>query len=494
MTDTFPEPAYDPTAQLGCAETYSAVIHWRGGSRVYIPQNVLDASLDAVSWERRLSETAPGKIVISKASMSDECCGLLGEIHPWCHELSVYRDGELVWQGPVTRVTEDMTKVTVEALDVTAWLSRVGNTYLLNYKTATDIVTIAKAFITSNLNDPNLSTPVKDWPGILPYLATTVSPVKIKLVRRAVWSDSVLNIVKNLAQKGFEWTTVGRRMVLRPPAGTTTRARARLTPDDLPGGIQVSRDGLDTATRVFATSQDSNSDGITVSASIKAALAVCGRLDQFVRDSPKVDAETDAEKDARVNAIRKTRDDREEAADDKYDADSKARRTLANQRLKAISALSDASCNRKCKDDRSEDERDDRDNDILAYRRTRDNSKKTARAQYDAELKASDAGIAAEERAEIAAVLLAEAKQALAGRWPTPIGITVQDGAKLSTAAPLTVRELVPGERIDVATVGYCQQITQSMRLSRVTGEWGDGGEAIGISLVPLSELAEVDS
>lgn len=494
MTDTFPEPAYDPSAQLGCALTYSAAIHWRGGARVYIPPNMLDDRLSAVQWERRLTETAPARIVISKASMADECCGLLGAIHPWCHELSIYRDAELVWQGPVSRVSEDMASVTVEALDVTAWLARLQNTYLLNYKSGADPVTIARAFITSNLNDPALSTPVKDWPGILPYLATTATTTKVKLNRRAVWSDMVLNIVNNLAAKGFEWTTVGRRMVMRPPATSASRARARLTPDDLPGGIQVARDGTETATRVYATSQSTEQDGITVSTGIKAASAVCGRIDQVVRDNPRVDVETDAEKEARLKVITDRRDKREDDADDVYDSRVTARRNQANADLKAVSALSDSSCNAKCKADRRDDIREDRDADIQVYRKTRDRAKQTARNQYENELRLSNAEIAAEEREAIAEVLLTEAKAALKGRWPTPVGITVQDGAQLSTTAPLTVRELVPGERVDVATVGYCQSITQAMRLSRVSGTWGQGGEAIGISLVPLSELAEVDS
>ncbi|MEV6400569.1 hypothetical protein AB0M39_38310 [Streptomyces sp. NPDC051907] len=468
MTDTFPEAPYDPTAQLGCALTYSAAVHWRGGSRVYIPPNLLDDRLADVQWERRLTETAPGKIVITKASMAEECCGLLGAIHPWCHELSIYRDAELVWQGPITNVTEDMSTVTIDAMDISAWLSRLVNTHLLNYKSGADPVTIARAFITANLNDSALSTPTKDWPGLLPYLTTTVAKTKVKLNRRAVWSDTVLNIVNNMAAKGFEWTTVGRRLVMRPPAGSSTRARARLTPDDLPGGIQVSRDGTDTATRVYATSQSSNENGITMSTAIKASSAVCGRIDQIVRDQPRVDVETDAEEKARKAAIAKRRDDR-----------IKAERTDANNDLDNILEGPNTVAERKAAEARRK-LRDDRIDDI--------------RKDYEQEMEDSNDGIAAEERAEIAEVLLTEAKEAIKGRWPTPIGITVQDGAQLSTTAPLTVRELVPGERIDVATVGYCQQITQAMRLSRVSGAWTDGGEAIGISLVPLSELAEVDT
>jgi hypothetical protein len=57
--------------------------------------------------------------------------GRVGQIEPYAHELSLYRDSELVWQGPVTRTVENRTTFTVEAKDVTEWLARCVNTTLL---------------------------------------------------------------------------------------------------------------------------------------------------------------------------------------------------------------------------------------------------------------------------------------------------------------------------------------------------------------------------
>jgi hypothetical protein len=493
VTDTYPEAQYDPDSQLGCAQSYSAAVHWRGGARVYIPTNLIGAALSAVSWDRRLNETSAAKIVIGKSTMTDECCGLLGQIYPWCHELTIYRDTALVWQGPVSVVTEDQTSVTVEALDVTAWLGRLVNTHSLNHPTtAVDITSIAKDAITLNLLDSALSTPTTDWPGMVPYLSVASAGVAIKLNRRSVWSDTVLNIVSNLGQKGFEWTAVGRRMVLRPPATSDTRARARLTPEDLPGGIQVARDGTDAATRVYATSQTDTEDGITVSTALAAASAICGRIDQVVKDQPRVDVETDAQEAARHKALQDGRDADIDASRNRRDAAIKAERTDANNDITVIDNRSNTSTSQDRHD--AQARRKQEASTIDTLRRTCDNEVKQIRRQYEDDLAASDAAIAAQQVAAVTAVLLAEAKQALKGRWPAPVGITVQDGAQLSTTAPVTLLELVPGERLDVATVGYCQAITQAMRLSKVTGTWGQSGEAIGVSLVPMAELAAVDS
>lgn len=497
MTVTFPDVPFYAGSQLGCAQSYSAAIHWRGGAQVFVPANQIGSALTAVTWDRRLIEVSTGQVVIAKQSLTADCCGLLGSVFPWCHELTIYRESTLVWQGPVSVVTEDQDTLTVAALDIASWLARLVNTHSLNHPTtAVDIVSIARDVITLNLNDSALAVPVKDWPQMLSYLAFTNAGVTIKLNRKSIWTDTVLNIVTNMANKGAEWTTVGRRMVMRAPATSATRARARLTPDDLPGGVQVQRDGTDAATRVFATSQTDTDDGITVTTALNPASAVCGRVDQIVRDQPQVDVETDAQETARHTALQNARDADIKASQDHRDALIKAERTAANADITAINNRpgsttpadrNDAEARRKLRDDRIDQFRTDSDAEVKQIRR-----------DYEDDLAASDQAIADQQADAVAAVLLTEAKQALKGRWPPPMGIVVQDGAKLAPTADITVAALVPGERIDVATTGYCMNILQAMRLSKVTASWTAGqdsaGESIGISLVPMAELAAVDA
>ncbi|MGW1840832.1 hypothetical protein ACWCQH_30950, partial [Streptomyces sp. NPDC002067] len=90
-----------------------------------------------------------------------------------------------------------------------------------------------------------------------------------------------------------------------------------------------------------------------------------------------------------------------------------------------------------------------------------------------------------------AADLRQAARQALAGRYPAPIAISVPDGSQLSPRAPIRVEELVPGERIDVVTDTYCTPVSQGFGLTDVEGSWSEGGEKIAITLVPLADTDE---
>lgn len=558
-----PLPAPPPAVGiLGCAGEYQAAVFHRGGQRVFIPASRLGVTVTGVEWERRLNETATARVIVAKRTLDPACCADLGRVEPWCHELAVYRDQALVWQGPILRTTEEDAQITIDALDVSAWPARLVNTQPTYFRLQ-DPARIAHTVLARNLNEASLATPAIDWPNMLPYVARYAVPSsrRTSVLRfQSIWADYVLTIINSMADKGFEWTTLGRRLVMRPPKREDKdRARARLTPEHLPGGISVIKDGEDAATRVFATSQTDDNPGITVSVAVPRSRAICGRLDMLVRENPRVEVETPEQKTAREEAIRKRRDGREDAADkayqscakgardrydddadairatysaerkvaqDKYDADQEARRKAANTELKRIAALPDTTCNRKCKDDASDDERDARDRDIQGYRKTRDaaytaarqkrdNALKarqrtrdaeirtcdsvrdkaiqTARNQYESELAASNQAIQDQVEAETRRILTALAKQTLSGRWPVPTVIAVQQNARLSSEAPITVEELVPGERIDVAAVGFCRPVAQAMKLMTVRGSWSATGEEIAISLTPLTPILEED-
>ncbi|BDT39533.1 hypothetical protein [Streptomyces yaizuensis] len=466
MTNLPAPPA--PENLLGCARQYQAAIHLRGGDRVYIPAAVLADSLIEVQWERRLNGTSTGRIVLAKQHLARECCAVLGTVEPWCHELSVYRDEDLVWQGPVLRVTEEEAAITVDARDITAWLARLVNTRATNYPKGRDIALISQDVITGNLNWTTLAHPTTDWPRMLAYLSRVNAGVVYRLNRAgSIWTDTVLTIVQELADQGFEWTALGRRMLIRPEkTETKDRARARLVPEHLPGGISVIKDGEDAATSVFATSQTDTDPGVTVSVSLprgERARRSCGRLDMLVRHNPRVEAESPAQQQRRRDAIEK-----------KYD-----------QREKAIRQDAQADLNRILEGPNTPTER----KQAEARRRQRDEQIAVLRRLEAKERKESDDRIKEWEKVLTALALRQLATKTLRGRWPVPTVITVQSNARLSPDAPLTVDALVPGERVDVAAIGFCREVTQAMKLTQVRAQWGgQGGESIGISLTPLTE------
>ncbi|GHI91752.1 hypothetical protein [Streptomyces olivaceus] len=375
---------------LGCPADYTAVIHWRGGAQPYL---ALD-DLTAVSWTRTINDVSEGSVTLARADLSADCCAALGRIEPWVHELSLYRDGELVWQGPVVRPRFRRDSITIEALDVFAWLDKLVNTSPVRYVTAGadalgrrrgPITYIAYNHLRLNLTETVLSSP-PDYPEILPYLVRrdaglpTISVEKDGSDNVTPWNIPVGDLWREWTKRGLTWTTVGRSLLLRGRADSTARAVALLTLDHIAGDVEVIKDGTQAATYSFASTQQSQdvSEGSTLGTGVIGSPY--GRLDTLV-----VLQEEDA-----------TLDDLRQAA-----------------------------------------------------------------------------------------------RTGLAGRYPAPTVISVPDQAQLTADAPVTIRQLVPGERLDVLADSMCVPIAQGFVLSDVDVTWQDGSEKVGIALIPLADVEE---
>jgi hypothetical protein len=87
--------------------------------------------------------------------------------------------------------------------------------------------------------------------------------------------------------------------------------------------------------------------------------------------------------------------------------------------------------------------------------------------------------------------LLSAAREAIAGRYPVPMVINVPDSAQLTSDAPVSIGQLVPGERIDLLADVLCTPIAQGFLLSDVEVSWDQGGEKVGIALIPLADVDE---
>lgn len=378
--------------ELGCAQEYRAIIHWRGGGRPYTSPAV--DSLTQVRWSRTINDVSQAEISIAKSAAGTECCGQLGKIEPWIHELSIYRDSDLVWQGPVLRLRETTPTLTVEAWDMLAWLRRVVNTFWLRFvdiepddrgRKRGPVQEIAETIIRTNLVDSSLSVP-PDWCNVTPYIVRQDAETTTKFEKDgenndAVWAEYVLNVLdEELTPRGLEYTTVGRSMVLRGPADAEDAPQVRLFPEDILGDVEVVRDGTEAATFAFATTQETRdiSGGLTVGTG--EVGTPYGRLDWLVRST----AENVDEDDLRQMA-----------------------------------------------------------------------------------------------------------RQVLGGRYPAPTTITIPDGAQLAPTAPVTIHQLVAGERIDFVAQGFCMEVEEGFRLADLEVTWGASGEQVGISLVPLFSLSD---
>ena len=75
--------------------------------------------LSAVRWERIRDDISTASVTVPTA----QCCDLLGDVRSIIHELHLVRDGETVWQGPITRVEYEFDRVQIYAEDV-LWQSK----------------------------------------------------------------------------------------------------------------------------------------------------------------------------------------------------------------------------------------------------------------------------------------------------------------------------------------------------------------------------------
>lgn len=388
------------SGRLGCAGRYSAVLHWRGGGQVYTTAGL--ENLASLQWGRTLNAVSEAQITVTKRAMTPECCDAVGATEPWIHELTIYRDDALVWQGPVRRTVEDRDTFTVEGVDVLGWLEKLVNTWFVRYVAASGsdgpgpppangryrrpVTEIAQNIIRLNLLESSLSDP-PDWPHIYDYIVRRDATGPIRFEKdgsgnATVWTEYVLFILDELTKRGLQYSTVGRSILLLDPTTSDTRPVARLSLDDVAGNVEVIRDGVSTATLAFATNQQTNdlTGGRTVV--VGDTGTEYGRLDTLVRVQTDQDA---------------------------------------------------------------------------------------APADVDEELTQA-------------------AQDALAGRRPTPIAISIPDGAQLSPTAPVQISELVCGWRIDMETRDFCTQIGQPFLLTDVAVQWGQGQEKVGISLTPLAD------
>lgn len=375
-------------AELGCVQEYRAVIHWRGGALPFTSPAV--SALTSVKWNRTINDTSEATITIAKGQAGEACCGQLGRIEPWAHELSIYRDSELVWQGPVIRSTENRVRFLIEAQDVTAWLARTENTTVLRYVSTNPadpmhvgpVQEIAETIIRGNL-EPGLFASQPDWPVMLGFIVRHDDTVDARFEKdgtgnNEVWIVPVLQILDDeLVPRGLEYTAVGRSLVLGRPQTTADPAQARLTLDAFTGDVEIVRDGTNAASLVWVTNQqDQDITGGQYGVS-GVVSAYYGRLDHLIRTSAE------------------------------------------------------------------------------------------GLSPYD---------------------LWQLARASYAGRNPVPTALRIPTGAGLAATAPVSMRQLVPGVRIDVAAVGMCMDASQPYRLSDVDVEWGDSGEKVGISLIPIGD------
>lgn len=239
--------AYGET--LGCASTYTATVHWRGGQRVY---TYID-KVERVVWSRERRGVSEATVTVAASGVGPGCMARLLETYEWVHEITVYRDDRAVWQGPVKM--RDVTisgnqpiRVELTAKDVLGYGERrlLQQTRKLE---GADLSTMGAAAVESAFatRDPN----------IVPHIVARPSGTSGDRTIRA-YSRYLTDELSEIGGEGVEWTCVGRSVFFDAPATASTTPQGAITGEHLLGDVHIVSSGDDYASRVFAAPQAQN--------------------------------------------------------------------------------------------------------------------------------------------------------------------------------------------------------------------------------------------
>lgn len=239
-------------AVLGCGE-HRVMVAERGASR---PLAELDFS--GLSYGRVLDDMSVASLAIPADA---ECCGILGSLREWRHELWIYRDDRQVWKGPVTpqpSYAED--GVTVPAKDHFAWFerraandpapsdARTGYTRFIFYF-GLDVSSIfAGVLAKATQRDPHPRLQVELTPSNIVLPEWHVDPTQRPLAA---------DVMRSLARFGADFTIIGDRILIGSPE-VPANELTYLTSDVVSG---VSVTPLPTASEVTITGSNTDTAG-----------------------------------------------------------------------------------------------------------------------------------------------------------------------------------------------------------------------------------------
>lgn len=177
---------------------YRAIIRDRSGSEI------LELDFEQLDWERKLSSVSEATVKIPAS-----CCGKLGGVRSWRHELSIARQGEEVWTGPVKTVSNCTAAngITLKAQDMLGWLERriIHENHDWTPLPGIGSVQAAELLVIDGF--------APDDPDVLRHLMTFGEGV---ISGRSYVANSkyVLDALTDLANGSLEFTTIGRRIIL----------------------------------------------------------------------------------------------------------------------------------------------------------------------------------------------------------------------------------------------------------------------------------------
>lgn len=180
------------------AWTHYSVTRTVGPSTAWVNLRVLtDVAAAMTLWIDRALLTA-----VTGIAQPQSTCSLLAQIKPWRHELVLYRDGEMVWCGPIVGIKTPSGSYTIQARDLSAWLDKrkIHEDHNMVKRDLADMFTT----IVVDAMKPDQS----------PGLTVETSESGVLATRKVLAAQNQLAgpYVRDLTAIGIDWTVIGREM------------------------------------------------------------------------------------------------------------------------------------------------------------------------------------------------------------------------------------------------------------------------------------------
>lgn len=241
-----------PAGRLGCSQHIAYIQGKCNGPRLC---ELLDVT--SLGYNRRLDDISEAFVEVAiTGDVDNPCCACLADVEPWCHILTIVREGDgVVWTGPVQTVIYEYGKVRIEAKDKLAWLEVRINEIDIDFtnNTVTPLTTIAATIAEVAMADDG------DSPCFLDCVLDLGDGLPPGTDRSRVFprfgGPTAFDDFQFMAESGIDYTVVNQCLILGPeqipamPIGT-------LTDEMILGEIFVVKDGSLLGNRFFVRYAD----------------------------------------------------------------------------------------------------------------------------------------------------------------------------------------------------------------------------------------------
>jgi hypothetical protein len=291
---------------IDTVKKHAAWIMERGGER-----RVHEITeITKVQWSRVRDDISVASVVVAANQDSDQAPALRQLVGATGrYELCIWRDGVRVWEGPITLVTFNRERVTIQARDVLHYTARMfmskeyDNSYSDGVNRSDFVINRMLDILTYEFERRDTVEGALGLPSVnvLPYVVDHQTPTDARTARKTLpYQYEVFEHLDDMAAKGgMDYCTVGRAIHLwdtsKPAMGYTPMATER----DFLGELYVSVYGMELGT-VAAVSDGQGNVGIAGAADPYYGLVE--RLDTaYDEDASQAPTQSELESQAQRN-------------------------------------------------------------------------------------------------------------------------------------------------------------------------------------------------